>query len=181
MYVLDGEEARRVILDGVRHAQGTSIPMPAYRDVLSATEVDDLVAAFKVISGMAAPPGGTAARRGEAIARRWECFFCHGPAGSGGVSNPGSLAGYVPGWYGPDFRDLVRDREEFVEWVRTGTLARLDESRLASFFLRRQRTPMPAYARLTDAEIDDLWSYTGWLEATEGGARPAAASDPGMR
>ncbi len=28
---------------------------------------------------------------------------------------------------------------------------------------------MPAYADLTDTDLDDLWSYTEWLTDTRGG------------
>ena len=145
------------------------IEMPAFRDVLGGTDLEDLVAAFKVLSGMTAPPRDSAARRGLEFARRWKCFSCHGPAGSGGLPNPGSFTGFIPGWYGPDFEDLVRDREEFDAWILEGSIPRLQNSFFASFFMRRQRLAMPAYKSASLAELDDLWAYVEWLRETEGG------------
>jgi mono/diheme cytochrome c family protein len=182
MYVEDPAEVRQFILDGVsvRRAHSASataereaaaIRMPAYREVLRGTDLEDLTAAFLVLSGMRGPGEGTAARRGLEIARERGCFGCHGPAGSGGLPNPRSFAGFVPGWYGADFRDMVRDRREFDAWLTTGTLERLEDNPLAARFLRRQRVRMPAYRALSDADRDALWAYVRWLGATGGGVR----------
>lgn len=184
MYVESDDEIREFILDGETRRQDdphqdhvdhkhdeAGISMPAYRAVLDDVELEDLVATFKVLSGMTRPEAGTAERRGYELARSKRCFSCHGPAGSGGYPNPGSFAGFIPGWYGPDFRELVRSREEFDAWIRNGEIPRLTESRVASFFIRRQRVPMPAYQDLTQGELDDLWAYVGWLGETGGGHR----------
>jgi len=180
MYVNSDEQIRQFILDGVSHARRESpagveerermtIRMPAYRGLVGERAVDDLVAAFKVLSRMTLPPEGSAPRRGLELVERWDCTSCHGPAGSGGRPNPGSLTGFIPGWYGADFEDLVRDRAEFDAWVREGTTARLGSSRLASYFLRRQRLSMPAYGDFAAEELDDLWAYVLWLGETQGG------------
>ncbi len=187
MYVDSDDEIREYILDGISQARARArgrgggadehgIKMPAYRDVIDARDLEDLVATFKVLAGMNLPPADSAARRGRQLAANWRCFACHGPAGAGGLPNPGSFAGFIPGWYGPDFDDLVRDRGEFDGWIRDGTIPRLADSALGSFFLKRQRVPMPAYPALTDAELDDLWAYVQWLAETgggyQGGVRP---------
>ena len=195
MYVENDEEIRNYILYGSRtnpdaeatkehqvaddhdeahsHAEEShsenAIHMPAYEAVLSSQDLQDLVAAFKVLSGMSLPPTGSPERRGHELARTWRCFSCHGPAGSGGSSNPSSFAGFVPGWYGADFRDLVRHREEFDTWIQDGTIPRLANNPIASFFIRRQRVPMPAYKSLTSRDRDDLWAYVQWLDETDGG------------
>jgi mono/diheme cytochrome c family protein len=182
MYVNSDEQIRQFILDGVSHARKDSaaareerekmaIGMPAYRDYLSDSDVEDLVAAFKVLSRMALPAVDTAERRGHDVAERWQCFACHGPAGSGGLPNPGSFAGFIPGWYGADFDDLVHDREEFDLWVREGTIPRLRDQAVASYFMRRQRIAMPTYDSLSAQEVDDLWAYAQWLAETDGGHR----------
>jgi len=187
MYVEDDEDIREFILDGItreraasRAAQaeldGMAIRMPAYRGVIDDRELADLVAAFRVLSGMSAPTPGTLESEGRDLAHGFECFACHGPGGSGGLPNPGSLTGFVPGWYGAEFEDLVRDRAEFDAWVREGSVARLREHPVASRFLARQRLRMPAYAALTDADLDALWAYAGWLDRTSGGAAAAAPS-----
>ena len=185
MYVNSDEQIRQFILDGVSHARRESpaaaaererltIRMPAYRGWVDDRDVDDLVAAFKVLSRMSAPAEGSAARRGLALAERWGCAACHGPAGSGGLANPGSFAGFVPGWYGADFGDLVRDRAEFDAWIREGSIPRLTERPLASYYLERQRLRMPAYRDLATGELDDLWAYVQWLGETGGGHRGSA-------
>ena len=174
MYTEGEDEVREFVLDGVsrRRARSQSakaereraaIRMPAFRDKLTAREVDDVVTAFLVISGMENPQDGTPEARGLAIAEQHRCFSCHAPGGSGGRDNPGSFTGFVPGWYGADFRDLVRDRGEFVAWVRDGRIARLQESPLARHFIRKQSIQMPRYADLSDADVDALWSYVRWL------------------
>lgn len=182
MYVNSDEQIRQFILDGVSHARRDSaaaleerekmtIGMPAYREQVSDSDVEDLIAAFKILSRMAIPPAGSAERRGHDVAERWKCFACHGPAGSGGLPNPGSFAGFIPGWYGVDFDDLVRNRAEFEIWIREGTIPRLRGNAIASYFLRRQRIDMPAYGKLPARDIDDLWSYARWLADTDGGHR----------
>lgn len=181
MYVKNDEEIRRYILDGDLDdhpdpedpggapESSRAIHMPAYRDVLSGSDLDDLVAAFKVLSGMVKPAGGSPARRGRDLARKWDCLSCHGAGGSGGLANPGSFAGFVPGWYGADFKELVRDRAEFDAWIREGSITRLKTHFIASRYLESQRISMPAYGNLSSAELDDLWAYTRWLQETGGG------------
>jgi len=180
MLVEDDAAIRQTILDGISRERAASesaaaeraareLAMPAYRRVLQGSDVEDLIAAFKVLSGMSVAPAGTPAREGQELARRHGCFRCHGAAGSGGLPNPGSLTGFIPGWYGPDFRDLVRDRGEFEAWIRDGKLERLERHPVASRFLGRQRISMPRYA-FSAAELDALWAYAGWLAESEGGS-----------
>jgi len=175
MYVDDEEEIREFILDGVSRKRAASpsaraereaaaIRMPAYRDVLRGGDLDDLTAAFLVLSGMSRPPRRTPEARGFDLAREWRCFSCHGAGGSGGLANPGSFAGFIPGWYGADFDDLVRDRGEFDAWIREGAIPRLTSGRIAPYFARRQRVQMPAYRDLTEQDLDALWAYASWLE-----------------
>jgi mono/diheme cytochrome c family protein len=145
--------------------------MPAYEEFINAGELDDLVATFKVLSGMVGPPRGTPARAGFDLGREWKCFSCHGAAGAGGLPNPGSFTGFIPGWYGADFEDLVSDRQEFDTWIRDGTIPRLSGHPIAKFFLKRQRVQMPAYREITPDQLDALWAYTKWLEESDGGHR----------
>ena len=68
-----------------------------------------------------------------------------------------------PGFLGRNFQELVRDREEFAEWIRSGTSARLARKRIVRFFWERQAISMPTYDKqLDEAEIDALWH---WVEA----------------
>lgn len=180
MYVDNDVQVREFIRDGNSKARSKSptaraeraqqtIVMPAYGALLGERELDDLVAAFQMLARMSLPEAGTPERSGLELAERWRCFDCHGPAGSGGLPNPGSFSGFVPGWYGADFDDLVRGRVEFDAWVREGSAPRLAEGRVASWFLRRQRLSMPAYRSFTPAELDALWAYVQWLTRTDGG------------
>ena len=170
-YVKTAQDVRDYILRGSVPSTSTpALEMPAYADMLDGTDLEDLVAAFMALSGMTAPPPNSPAARGEALAREWRCLECHGAAGSGGLPNPGSLAGFVPGWYGADFKDLVRDREEFEEWIRLGTPSRFEHSTVAGYFIRRQRLFMPSYEAIEPSGIDDLWAYAQWLERTGGGS-----------
>ena len=179
MYVQDEAEVREYVLEGTSRRRAASasgrdrssraaINMPAYRDALSAAEVDDVVAAFTVLSGMRRAPDGTPEAGGEAVAERFRCGSCHGLAGSGGIRNPGSFTGTVPGWYGPEFKELVRDRTEFDAWIAEGTIPRLEKHPVASRFMTRQRLAMPKYD-LSASDRDALWAYFGWLERTRGG------------
>jgi mono/diheme cytochrome c family protein len=178
MYVHSDEEIRNMIRTGKKDESSHDdhhdheihgIEMPAYGDRINEDELDDLVAAFRVLSRMAPPPENSSARRGYDLSRKWQCETCHGAGASGGLPNPGSFTGFIPGWYGADFLDLVRSREEFNEWIREGELRRLTEHAIASRFIRRQKIRMPAYEDLTDIDLDDLWSYTEWLAETRGG------------
>jgi mono/diheme cytochrome c family protein len=171
----DEEHAHETAVHEHEH-EDEAIAMPAYEDVVSAGDVDDLVAAFKVLSGMVKPAASTPARAGYDVAREWRCFSCHGPGGSGGLPNPGSFTGFIPGWYGAGFADLVRDRNEFDAWIREGTIPRLSGHPIAKHFLARQRVSMPAYEEeVTPEQLDGLWAYVQWLKETDGGHRAEIA------
>jgi len=141
--------------------------MPAYRDLLDDRQVDDLVAYFMAASRMRSIPY-PAASRGRILAARHRCDACHGVGGAGGIPNPGSLTGDVPGWLGDEFEELVRDDNEIRHWILDGGIERLANDRIARFFLSRQRLQMPAYRdALGDGEVDDLVAYIGWLRGRE--------------
>ena len=168
-------EIREWILDGmpqrVRDEAGTADPralllrMPAWRSVLSDGDVRDVVSYVKAVSDFDLPPSGPIFD-GHEIAAKRGCFGCHGPQGRGNAPNPGSLKGYIPSWDGGDFPELARDEAEVRDWILDGSPRRLRESRLATFFLRRQVLQMPAYrGRLGDDEVDRLLDYVRWLRA----------------
>lgn len=141
------------------------VRMPAYGARLDAGQLADLVA-FAAAVERVELPGGEAAAAGRELARRHGCEACHGVEGAGGLPNPRSLGGFVPGFAGGNFRDLVRDRAEFGEWVRDGTSSRLASNPLIRWFWRRQAIAMPAYGeQLGEAEIDALWA---WVETVRG-------------
>ncbi len=174
MFAKSDQELREYILDGAPAAKraseayleemrGQAVRMPAYRDHVSDRDVEDLVAFLRASSELLYPPDGPAAD-GEDLAHELGCFTCHGAMGSGGVSNPGSLKGYIPGFYGPDFAELVSDEDELHSWIYNGGIKRFTDDPLASFFIERQRVQMPAYGGfLSDDQISDLMSYVRWV------------------
>jgi len=178
MYAQTPAEVEEWILDGIPERLRASlshqtevatrvIPMPAYRGRLSARELADLLAYWKAVSSYPAdPPLAPAAARGRDLALATGCFGCHGPDGRGAAPNPGSFAGIIPPWDGPDFGELVRDETELREWILTGTAQRLGQHPIAGRFLSRQIIRMPAYnGHLTPTEVDDLVAY---IEALRG-------------
>jgi mono/diheme cytochrome c family protein len=173
MYAKDDQELREYILDGApakKRARPTyeaemakqAIRMPAYRGFVSDAEVELLVTYLRATSGLLEPPAEPALRGAELVAANG-CFTCHGELGSGGVPNPGSLKGYIPGFSGPDFEELVQNDDELRSWIADGGIPRLRNDQVASFFLERQRIQMPAYREhLKPEEIDALVAYVRW-------------------
>ncbi len=138
------------------------IRMPAFEDRFSSAEIEALTLWASVVEGLEVA-GGQAAAVGRDLARQQGCISCHGLEGAGGLSNPRSIGGFIPGFLGKNFVDLVQSRAEFDQWVRTGTLERLERNPIARRVLRRQAIAMPAYGdSLSDADLDSLWA---WVEA----------------
>jgi mono/diheme cytochrome c family protein len=161
------QESSRLRLESQR------LRMPAYEDRLSEAQIADLVAYVQVEESLELPSGARVeagradavrVEAGRALARRHGCPSCHGAEGAGGQANPGSLGGFIPGFLGKNFEDLVEDEAEFREWVRTGTSARLAAQPWVSFFWRRQKISMPAYGdSVSDEDLANLWA---WIEAS---------------
>ncbi len=172
MYMKSEEQIREWILYGAPRSgsrDGTAwttdglVEMPAYHDLLSNRDLDDLVAYFLAVSGWAPeiPDGPFEGRR---VATRIGCFGCHGPSGMGGVPNPGSFKGHISPWDGEEFRELVRSDAELREWILDGSIARLRDNPLARYFLDGQKTQMPAYrGHISNEELNLMVQYVGWL------------------
>ena len=178
MYVQNEQEIREWILDGHpkrleaahEHSETGEIPgrtspllkMPAYRDVVSGKDLENLVAYYKAVAAF--DPLPSEVRGGYDLASRLGCFGCHGPGGRTGVKNPASFKGYIPPWQGDDFAELVNSDDEFRQWILDGEIARFDSNPLASFFTGRQIIKMPAYRDvLSEDELDALVIYINWL------------------
>ena len=138
------------------------IRMPAYDERLSNAQIEALVLWASVVEGVEVA-GDETADRGRQLAREHGCISCHGLEGAGGLPNPRSLGGFIPGFLGDNFPDLVESRVEFDEWVKTGGLERLERNPLVRRAWRRQALSMPTYADLSDDDLDDLWT---WIVAT---------------
>jgi mono/diheme cytochrome c family protein len=183
MFVKSEQEIREYILDGAPAAKRSrasyreemaaqAIRMPAFRGWVSDRDLEAMVTYVRAVSGLVSPAREDLAR-GEDLVHQNGCFACHGEMGSGGVPNPGSLKGYVPGFTGADFAELVRDDRELVEWIREGSIARLREHPIGSFFLKRQRIQMPAYKSfLSEEEIQAVAAYVRWLAEGEWQRQP---------
>jgi mono/diheme cytochrome c family protein len=173
-YAKSQDEIREWILDGMPRrlrqeptpassAEASLTPMPAWRGILSDGEVDDLVA-YIVAVGDVDRPKDAGAEAGRMVAERLGCFGCHGPQGRGTQPNPRSFKGYIPAWDGADFPDLARSDAEIREWIVDGRPQRLQEDRLARFFMDRQVIQMPAYrGRITPGEVEQIVRYIHWL------------------
>lgn len=123
-----------------------------------------LCVAFLVIAGgitawlLWRQPVTTAELRGEATARKLGCFACHGAEGVGGIADPTSPSGNVPGWESGVLKLYVKNEQELREWILYGAPKgdSLSGEKQGSDFL----VPMPAYEdHLTKKEVDDLVSY----------------------
>ncbi len=171
-YIRDGIAERLARKEGYRAEVARAlIPMPAYRDVLSEAEIEAVVEYVIAVAGLLGPDetAHADAARGRRIARDRGCFACHGPDGAGGVPNPGSFKGYIPGWRGPDFDDLVRDDDELRRWILEGGVPRLTEDPRAQRFIERQRAQMPPYRRVLEpGELEALVAYIRWLRGPSG-------------
>lgn len=163
-WVRDGVAARFAEdLASLAEDERPLVKMPAFGDVLSRRELDDVVAWLTVLGDFEAPSGGAAAA-GRRTAERYGCFTCHGPQGRLDMPNPGSLKGYIPAWDGDDFPELARDEGEIREWILDGSPKRLRENPVASWFFERQVVEMPAYrGRIQPGEVDRIVAYILWL------------------
>lgn len=155
--------------------QAQLIQMPAFGDRLDGDEIQALKA-FVLATDAYLSPDEESAKHGEEIARA-QCLSCHNVGGAGGLANPGSPFGYVPGWFGKDFHDLVKGEDELREWITTGSSKRVAALPLAAWFWRRQAIKMPAFGRaLAKDDVDALVAYVAWLGQTDGGVRSAAGT-----
>jgi len=183
MFVKDADDIREYVLDGAprrkredpdyrARMEAAALRMPAFRGYVGGRDLEDLVAYLRAASGQVLPDEPRATRGGE-LAADLGCFGCHGPLGAGGVPNPGSLKGYVPGFWGRDFDDLVRSDDELHEWIAEGEIKRLLEHPVGGFFIRRQAIKMAAYGRfLSEDDVGALAAYVRWVRA--GAWRPLA-------
>lgn len=107
---------------------------------------------------------------GERLARRNYCFQCHGELGQGGWPNESSLKGYIPGYYGNDFRQLTNngDLSSIKEWIRYGIdqniLDRPLEGYIAKYFITNQFVNMPHFNYFSEEDLTALVQYVSLLQ-----------------
>jgi mono/diheme cytochrome c family protein len=189
MYVKSADDLREYVLDGAprrkredpdyrRKMEAAALRMPAYRPFVSDAQVDDLVAFLRAASDQIVPEDGLAARGAE-LAATLHCAACHGPLGAGGVPNPGSFKGYVPGFQGADFDELVHDDDELRQWIAEGRIPRIADHPVGGVFFRRQAIKMAAYGEhVSAADVAALAAWVRWcrdrVAARDGGRATAA-------
>jgi mono/diheme cytochrome c family protein len=156
------------------------IRMPAYQDRLTPGEIEDIAAwilaeglkaqvdldakAATGSSGQPLPPDQLLVA-GDQLARQNGCYQCHGELGQGGVANPDSFKGYIPGFQGKDFLKLTNDgdRSEVLHWIDHGRGRAVEAGlfgRIAKKYFDGQAIPMPGYRdQLATAEKELLADY----------------------
>src|SRR5262249_45920677 len=126
--------------------------------------------AYPWVRDLVFPPEATSAARGYQVAVAKGCFACHGPAGLGGVHNPGSKEGEVPAFTEQTQMMYVKNADEIREYILDGAPKR----RRADPDYRAQRNKgglrMPAYSgHIKRPELENLVAY---LRATSGQILP---------
>src|SRR5437899_1137856 len=87
----------------------------------------------------------TPAVRGLHVAQRAGCFGCHGPNGGGGVKNPGSSDGEVPGFSEGTPMMWVKSDDEVREYILDGWPKRKANDPTYKEKTKNQLLFMPAY------------------------------------
>jgi len=176
MYVKNTDEIREYIQDGAPKRRRTDpdyrvqrnkagLRMPAYGEQIKGAELENLVAYLRATSGQILPDEKLAARGAE-LAAELDCFSCHAPMGTGGVPNPGSFKGYIPGFWGGDYDELVLNDDELREWIAEGHLDRIEHHPVGGIYFERQRIKMPASGDYVSADdVAALAAYVKWLHA----------------
>jgi mono/diheme cytochrome c family protein len=103
--------------------------MPVWGEVISKTQVTDLVAYIRAglpaVGGtqpVSVPSGQGAAVAGAALYVRYGCINCHGPNGLGGVPNPVSADKTIPPLSGGDFRGEFNTDAKIAAVIRSGSV-----------------------------------------------------------
>jgi len=135
--------------------------MPVWGEVISKTQVSDLVAYIR--SGLppvadtqpvSVPAGQGAAVAGAALYVRYGCVNCHGPNGLGGVPNPLSADKSIPPLSGQGFRHDFPTDKAIADVIRSG-----------SVIGRAPIVSMPHWGGiLSDQQIAELIAYLKTLK-----------------
>lgn len=137
--------------------------MPAYSKYLSQQDLEDLIIFLKASANMI-NPAGDKEKKGKDLVLKNSCFACHGMLGGGGMENPDSLKGYIPSFIGDDFKVLVRNDKDLVEWIKTGKVSHISQHPIGKIFFEKQLIKMPAYKDiLSDKDISLIVTYLKWL------------------
>jgi len=110
-------------------ANPTKPYMPVWGEVISVTQVSDLVAYIRAglpsVSDnqpVPVPQGQGPAVAGAALYVRYGCINCHGPNGLGGVANPLSQDKVIPPLSGGGFRHDFPTDKAIADVIRSGSV-----------------------------------------------------------
>jgi mono/diheme cytochrome c family protein len=128
--VLTAAQLRSIIDHGLGESANPKKPyMPVWGEVISRTQVSDLVAYIRAglppVPGavpVAIPEGQGLAVAGAALYQRYGCINCHGPNGLGGVPNPQSPDKSIPELSGAVFRKEFNTDAKVLEVIRSGSV-----------------------------------------------------------
>jgi mono/diheme cytochrome c family protein len=128
---------------------------PAVRDAVLQAERDDV-------------------RVGREAAERLGCFNCHGPAGKGGLANPGSEGETVPSFHEGTPMMFVSNDQDIREYILDGAPAAKRQRASYRAEMEAQAIQMPAYRGwVGEADVNALVAY---VRATSDLLAPAEAA-----
>jgi len=154
------EMIRDAVLNGRPGALSFPGPMPPMGGRLQVDEWRALVLAVGVLEGLVGVPEDPELASGYDIARQMGCFGCHGVLGAGGVPNPGSLTGRIPGWLGNTFRRTLEEDGRLRQVILQGS----PQARVPVPGVPGSLLAMPAWGeRLDSVEVEILVRYLRWL------------------
>jgi mono/diheme cytochrome c family protein len=127
---LSSAQLRTIINHGLGESANPTKPyMPVWGQVISATQVDDLVAYLHAglpnvptAQPPTVPTGQGAAVEGSVLYVGYGCINCHGPNGLGGVPNPLSPDRTIPPLSGQDFRHQFDTDQKIIDVIRSGSV-----------------------------------------------------------
>jgi mono/diheme cytochrome c family protein len=121
---------RSIIDHGLGESSNPTKPyMPVWGGVISATQVNDLIAYLR--AGLptvpTAQPPAVPTKQGDAVEgsvlySAYGCINCHGPNGLGGVPNPQAPDRTIPPLSGPDFRKEFNTDAKIIDVIRSGSV-----------------------------------------------------------
>ena len=127
---LSAAKLRQIIDHGLGESANPTKPyMPVWGEVISTTQVSDLIAylhaglpEIPTADPPVVPKGQGAAVAGAALYVRYGCINCHGPNGLGGVANPLSPDKSIPPLSGQDFRHEFNTDKKIADVIRSGSV-----------------------------------------------------------
>ncbi len=127
---LKPQKLRSIIDHGLGESANPTKPyMPVWGEVISQTQVSDLIAYLRAglpnvptAEPPAIPQGQGPAVEGSVLYVRYGCINCHGPNGLGGVPNPQSPDKTIPPLSGQDFRKEFNTDKKIIDVIRSGSV-----------------------------------------------------------